>query len=71
MEQMTRFKYLGTWITADARSDKDIRARFRMAKAAFWLNKKLMRSNIRLSTKMKIMICYAFSVLDYGCESWT
>src|SRR5437867_8612840 len=34
-------------------------------------NKELMRSNIRLSTKMTILNCYVFSVLDYGCESWT
>src|SRR5206468_3963943 len=31
----------------------------------------LMRRNIRLSTKMKILNCYVFSVLDYGCETWT
>ena len=41
------------------------------AKAAFGQNKELMRSNIKLSTKMKILNCYVFSVLDYGCESWT
>ena len=60
-----------SWITEDARSDEDIRARVGMAKASFWQNKELMRSNIRLSTKMKILNCYVFSVLDYGCESWT
>src|SRR5206468_7853086 len=49
----------------DARSDKDIRARVEMATAAFWQNKELMRSNIRLSTKMKILNCYVFSVLNY------
>src|SRR3989442_679368 len=63
--------YLGSWITEDARSDEDIRARVGMAKAAFWQNKELMRRNIRLSTKMKILNCYVFSVLNYGCESWT
>jgi len=42
-----------------------------MTKAAFSQNKELMRINIRLSTKMKILNCYVFSVLDYGCESWT
>src|SRR2546425_8462096 len=52
LEQMTRFKYLGSWITEDARSD-DIRARVGMANAAFWQNKELMRNNINLSTKMK------------------
>src|SRR3989442_12427411 len=71
LEQVSRFKYLGSWITEDARSDEDIRARVGMAKAAFWQNKELMRCNIRLSTKMKILNCYVFSVLDYGCESWT
>src|SRR2546425_1165747 len=69
LEQVTRFKYLGSRITEDARSDEDIRARVRIAKAAFWENKELMRSNIRLSIKMKIVNCYVFSVFNYGCES--
>src|SRR3989442_2291088 len=33
--------------------------------------KELMRSNIRISTKIKILNCYVFSVLDYRCKSWT
>ena len=53
LEQVSRLKYLGSWITEDARSDEDIRARVEMAKAAFWQNKELMRRNIRLSTKIK------------------
>ena len=36
LEQVTRFKYLGSRITEDARSDEDIRATVGMAKAAFW-----------------------------------
>src|SRR3989442_841082 len=31
LEQVTRFKYLGSWITENARSDEDIRARVGMA----------------------------------------
>ena len=69
LEQMARFKYLGSWISEDARSDEDIRVRVRMAKSAFWQNKELLRSNVKLSTKMKILNCYVFSVLDYGCEN--
>src|SRR5207247_4140989 len=71
LEQVSRFKCLGSWIIEDAESDEDIRARVGMAKAAFRQNKELKRNNIRLSTKMKILNCYVFSVLDYGCESWT
>ena len=69
LEQVTRFKYLGNCITEDARSDEDIRAGVGMSKAAFCQNKELMRSNIKLSTKMKILNCHVISVLDYGCES--
>src|SRR3989442_14028452 len=69
LEQVTRFKYLDSWITENAKSDEDMRVR--MAKAAFWQNKELMRRNIRFSTKMKILNCYVFSVLNYGCDRWT
>src|SRR6188508_2447654 len=30
-----------------------------------------MRGNIKFCTKMKILNCYVFSLLNYGCESWT
>src|SRR5213083_1317609 len=51
LEQVTRFKDLDSWITENAKSDEDIRARVGMAKAAFWKNEELMRRNIRFSTK--------------------
>ena len=54
LEQVKHFKYLGSWITDDAKSDEDIK-RVGMAKAAFWQNKELMRRNIRFKTKMKIL----------------
>ena len=71
LERVARFKYLGSWITEDARCEEDIRARVGMAKAAFWQNKEIMRRNIRFSTRLRLLNCYVFSVLNYGCESWT
>ena len=71
LEQVTRFKYLGNWITDDARSDDDIRARVDLANATFGKNKELIRRNIRFKTKLKILNTYVFSVLNYGWESWT
>src|SRR6478735_3722092 len=71
LEQVDRYKYLGSWICEDARCDEEIKARIGMAKAAFWQNKELMRRNIRFKTKKKMLDCYVFSVLNYGCESWT
>ena len=62
LEQVTHFKYLGSWITEGAGCEVDIRARGGMAKEAFWQNKELMRCNIRFTTKLKILNCY---VLQY------
>ena len=71
LEQVSQYKYLGSWITEDARCEEEIRTRIGMAKAACWQNKAIMRGNIRFCTKMKTLNCYVFSVLDYGYESWT
>jgi len=71
LEQVTHFKYLDSWITEDAKRDRDIRAGVGMAKAAFWQSKMLMKRKIRFNTKMKILNCYAFLILNYGYESWT
>ena len=30
-----------------------------------------MRRNRRFKTKLKILNCYVFAVLNYGCEGWT
>ena len=35
LEQVSRFKYLGSWITDDARSEEDLKVRVGMAKASF------------------------------------
>ena len=35
LEQVDRYKYLGSWISEDARCDEEIKARIRMAKATF------------------------------------
>ena len=71
IRKVNRYKYLGSWITEDARCEKELKARIGMAKAAFWQNKEVMRRNVRFGTKKKIIDCYVFSVLNYGCESWT
>ena len=71
LEQVSRYKYLGSWITDEARCEEEIRTRIGMAKAAFWQNKEITRRNVRFCTKKKILDCYVFSILNYGCESLT
>src|SRR6478736_9698393 len=70
LEQVTRYKYLRSWITEKAKCDDEIKTRIALAKAAFWQNREMMRRNVRPQTEMKILNCYVFAVLNYACETW-
>ena len=50
--------------------EEELKVRVGMAKTSFWQNKELMRSNISMKTKLRLLDSYIFSVLNYGCKSW-
>jgi len=50
-EQVTKYKYLGSWLTENGRCDLEIKTRIGMAKDAFWKHKDLLKGNIRLKTR--------------------
>jgi len=71
LEQVLQYKYLGSWITEDGKCEIDVKARIDMAKDAFWKHKELLQGKINLRIKKRILQCYVFLVMKYGCESWT
>ena len=72
IKQVDYFKYLGSWITSDGRSDRDIRCRIGQAKQAFMDMRTLLCTKIiGLGVRKRLLKCYIWSVLLYGCESWT
>jgi len=38
---------------------------------SFWKHKQLLKGNINLQVKKRILQCYVFPVIKYSCESWT
>ena len=58
LEQVTKYKYLGSWLTEDGRCDLEIKTRRGIAKDAFWKHKDLLKGNISLKTKKRILYCY-------------
>ena len=48
-----------------------MKARIGMAKGAFCKLKELLKGNVNMTTRKRLLNCYVFSVLKYGCESWT
>jgi len=47
-----------------------MKARIGMTKKDLWKLKELLKGNVNM-TRKKLLNCYVFSVLKYGCESWT
>ena len=72
LKRVDSFKYLGSIITEDGRCTKDIKSRIAQAKQAFNdLRKVLCNKNMSFSVRKRVLVCYVWSILLYGCESWT
>ena len=71
LEQVHQFKYLGSLLSEDGRSEKEIRARIAMAKNAFNRHQKLLSSNLEKNLKKRLVKSLVWSVLLYGSETWT
>lgn len=72
IERVDRFRYLGCWINSDNDSDMEIRARIEMARSAFnaWRTV-LTNRHLKMSTRLRVLGCYVWSVLQYASETWT
>ncbi|KAI5752717.1 hypothetical protein M8J77_019728 [Diaphorina citri] len=70
-EEVMQYKYLGSELTKDMRCEVEIKKRIGMAKSAFWNHRDMMRRNVSRNTKLRLLNTYVFSILTYGCESWT
>ena len=72
METVTNFIFLGSKITADGDySHKIKRCLLLGRKAVTHLDSILKSSDITLPTKVRLVKGMIFSVVMYGCESWT
>ena len=72
LEQVHSFVYLGSQFTSDARCEKEIRRRIMIAKSAFTSMSKVLTSrDIHMTVCIKVLRCYVWSTLLYGCETWT
>ena len=71
LEQIEGYSYLGCWIDRGGKCDKEVRRRIGNAKSTFLNSKEIFKSSISKITKKRLIDCYVFSVLTYGCETWT
>ena len=71
VEQVAKFKYLGSIISEDGRSADEVRVRIWIAKDALIKIKELFVRNMSRGVKKRIVKTLIWSVLLYGSENWT
>ncbi|XP_061171309.1 uncharacterized protein LOC133180881 [Saccostrea echinata] len=71
LSNTTTFNYLGSIVTSDGDTDKDIKARLSKARGAFISPKNIWKTNdISRRTKIRIYNSCVLSVLLHGAECW-
>ena len=71
LTQVKQYKYLGTTVENTGQCQAEVANRINQAKIAFWKKATILRSNISIKTRIRILMCYVFSVVSYGCETRT
>ena len=72
IRQVQKFKYLGYTLTSDGKCRTEIKKRKAIAKASFQKMSTILKNrNISFSTKLRVFKTYVWSILLYGCETWT
>ena len=72
LTQVKQYKYLGTTVWNTGQCKTEVANRINQAKIAFWKKATILRSNISIKTRIRILMCYVFSVVSYyGCETST
>ncbi|PNF22521.1 hypothetical protein B7P43_G14076 [Cryptotermes secundus] len=71
LEDVKRFKYLGSLLTDDGRCTCEIKSRIAMAKAAFSKKKNPFTSVLDLNLRKTLVKCYISRMALYGAETWT
>ena len=70
VEQVSKFKYLGSWITDGGKCEMEIKCQIAMAKEKFNSMKELMTKGLSRVIRKQIVRTCVWSVALYGCETW-
>lgn len=72
LERVRKYKYLGTWLNEEWNSDLEIKTRIEIARSAFnTMRKVLCNRNINIKLRTRLLHCYIWPIILYGCEAWT
>ena len=71
VEQVRKFRYLGSLISEDGRCLDDVKTGIGMAKdASFNRRKELLTRSIRVDLRKRLVKTLVWPIVLYGCETW-
>ena len=70
IKSVQSFDYLGVLLQNNNKEGSEVRKRIGIAKQAFWHNKTLLRSDLSLKIKRKIIETMIYPIVRYGSELW-
>lgn len=72
IKKVDNFVYLGSVLNAHWDHTVEIKSRIEIARSTFTKMRPLLCcGDLSLTTKLRIVKCYVYSVLLYGAEAWT
>ena len=71
LEKVKQFCYLGSLVTEDSRSCREVRRRIALGKEALNKKKDLMQKSLSLHLRKRLVKVFVWSVVLYGSETWT
>ncbi len=71
LTQVKQYKYMGATVEHTGQCKTEVAQRINQAKIDFWKKATILRSDISMKTRIRILMCYVFSVVSYRCETWT
>src|SRR6476469_4798053 len=71
VEQVSKFRYLGSLISEDGRCSDDVKTRIGMANDAFNKRNELLTRSIRVDLRKRLVKTLVWPVVLYECETWT
>src|SRR6478609_6803882 len=70
VEQVSKFRYLGSLISEDGRCLDDVKTRIGIAKDAFNKRKELLTISIRVDLRKRLVKTLVWPVVLCGCKTW-
>ncbi|KAG1680488.1 Methylcrotonoyl-CoA carboxylase subunit alpha, mitochondrial [Nymphon striatum] len=70
-EKLALDRQIVQWITSDGKCIEEVKRRIGRAKGELWELKELLRKDLKIKVKKKILHTYIFSIVSYGAESYT